>query len=89
VSLVSPGNINTEMTRHITARKPEPALVATVIADLVTHPRREVIVPVRHYVIACLEQVFPTVADLVHRQRHWSPVREENSATENSATWTS
>jgi NAD(P)-dependent dehydrogenase (short-subunit alcohol dehydrogenase family) len=84
VSLVSPGNISTEMTRHITGRMPEPALVATAIADLVTHPRREVIVPARHHVIACLEQVFPTLADLMHRQRHWSPVREEDSVTRTS-----
>jgi len=84
VSLVSPGNINTEMTRHVAARKPEPSLVATAIADLVRHPRREVIVPGRHYAIAWLEQALPTLADLVHRQRHWSPVREEESAT-----WTS
>jgi short-subunit dehydrogenase len=80
VSLVSPGNINTGMTGHITARMPEPALVATAVADLVTHPRREVIIPARHYVIAWLEQVLPTLADLMHRQRHWSPVREEDSA---------
>ena len=84
VSLVSPGNINTEMTRHVAARKPEPSLVATAIADLVRHPRREVIVPGRHYAIAWLEQALPTLADLVHRKRHWSPVREEESAT-----WTS
>jgi short-subunit dehydrogenase len=85
VSLVSPGNINTEMTRHIAARLPEPSLVATAIADLVGHPRREVIVPGRHYAIAWLEQALPTLADLVHRQRGWSPVREEEEA----ATWTS
>jgi short-subunit dehydrogenase len=84
VSLVSPGNINTEMTRHIAARLPEPSLVATAIADLVRHPRREVIVPGRHYAIAWLEQALPTLADLVHRQRGWSPVREEETAT-----WTS
>jgi short-subunit dehydrogenase len=84
VSLVSPGNINTEMTRHIAARLPEPSLVATAIADLVRHPRREVIVPGRHYAIAWLEQALPTLADLVHRQRGWSPVREEEAAT-----WTS
>jgi short-subunit dehydrogenase len=78
VSLVSPGNINTEMTRHVTARMPEPSLVATAIADLVRHPRREVIVPARHYAIAWLEQLLPTLADLLHRQRHWSPVREED-----------
>jgi short-subunit dehydrogenase len=84
VSLVSPGNINTEMTRHIAARLPEPSLVATAIADLVRHPRREVIVPGRHYAIAWLEQALPTLADLVHRQRGWSPVREEEAAS-----WTS
>jgi short-subunit dehydrogenase len=84
VSLVSPGNINTEMTRHVAARMPEPSLVATAIADLVRHPRREVIVPSRHYAIAWLEQALPTLADLVHRQRGWSPVREEETAT-----WTS
>ena len=81
VSLVSPGNINTDMTRHVAARMPEPSLVATAIADLVRHPRREVIVPSRHYAIAWLEQMLPTLADLVHRQRGWSPVREEETAT--------
>jgi NADP-dependent 3-hydroxy acid dehydrogenase YdfG len=84
VSLVSPGNINTEMTRHVTARLPEPSLVATAIADLVRRPRREVVVPGRHYAIAWLEQAFPTLADRVHRQRGWSPVREEETAI-----WTS
>jgi hypothetical protein len=38
----------------------------------------------RHGVIAWLEQALPAVAYLVHRQRGWSPVREEKSAT-----WTS
>lgn len=84
VSLVSPGNINTAMTRHVTARMPEPDLVATTIADLVRHPRREVVVPRRHYSIAWLEQMFPSMTDLVHHRRHWSPVREEEAAT-----WTS
>jgi short-subunit dehydrogenase len=84
VSLVSPGNINTEMTRHVAARMPDPSLVATAIADLVRHPRREVVIPGRHYAIAWLEQALPALADLVHRQRRWSPVREEESAT-----WTS
>jgi NADP-dependent 3-hydroxy acid dehydrogenase YdfG len=84
VSLVSPGNINTEMTKHITTRLPEPSLVATTIADLVRRPRREVVVPGRHYAIAWLEQLLPTLADQVHRQRGWSPVREEETAV-----WTS
>jgi short-subunit dehydrogenase len=81
VSLVSPGNINTEMTRHVAARMPEPSLVATAIADLIRHPRREVIVPSRHYAIAWLDQALPTLADIVHRQRGWSPVRQEETAT--------
>jgi short-subunit dehydrogenase len=84
VSLVSPGKINTEMTRLDTSHMPEPSLVATAIADLVRHPRREVVVPGRHYAIAWLEQAVPTLADLVYRWRHWSPVREEEPAT-----WTS
>jgi hypothetical protein len=72
------------MTKHITARMPEPSLVATTIADLVRRPRREVVVPGRHYTIAWLEQLLPTMADQVHRQRGWSPVREEETAV-----WTS
>jgi NAD(P)-dependent dehydrogenase (short-subunit alcohol dehydrogenase family) len=84
VSLVSPGNINTSMTRHVAGRMPEPDLVATTIADLVSHPCREVVVPRRHHAIAWLEQTLPSMADLVHRRRHWSPVREEETVT-----WTS
>jgi short-subunit dehydrogenase len=85
VSLVSPGNIDTEMTTgRVTARMPEPSLVATAIADLIEAPRRELVIPRRHYAIAWLEQTLPALADLVHRQRGWSPVREEESAT-----WTS
>jgi NAD(P)-dependent dehydrogenase (short-subunit alcohol dehydrogenase family) len=84
VSLVSPGNIDTAMTTHVRAAMPKPELVATTIADLVTHPRREVVIPRRHYAIAWLEQVLPGVADLAYRRRHWSPVMEEEPAT-----WTS
>jgi short-subunit dehydrogenase len=80
-SLVSPGNINTAMTRHVTARMPEPELVARSIAELVRHPRREAVIPPRHYAIAWLEEALPSLADLVHRRRHWSPVREEELAT--------
>jgi NADP-dependent 3-hydroxy acid dehydrogenase YdfG len=79
VSLVSPGNIRTAMTSHVRARLPGPELVATTIADLVLHPRREVVVPRRHYAIAWLEQVLPGMADFAHRRRHWSPVREEGA----------
>jgi short-subunit dehydrogenase len=82
VSLVSPGNIDTAMTRHLGRRLPKPELVATLIADLVTDPRREVVIPRRHYAIAWLEQLLPAVADLAYRRRHWSPV-------EGRAAWTS
>src|SRR5919108_380760 len=76
-SLVSPGKVRTAMTRDIQARMPEPGLVATTIADLVTHPRREVVVPRRHYAIAWLEQALPSMADLAFRHRHWSPNHEQ------------
>jgi NADP-dependent 3-hydroxy acid dehydrogenase YdfG len=76
VSLVSPGNIETAMTEHVAARMPKPELVARTIADLVIHPRREVVVPRRHYAIAWLEQALPKMADLAHRWRHWSPIQE-------------
>lgn len=81
VSLVSPGNINTEMTRHVAAGLPEPSFVAAAIADLIRHPRRELVVPRRHYAIAWLEQGFPLLADFAYRRRGWSPVREEESVT--------
>jgi NAD(P)-dependent dehydrogenase (short-subunit alcohol dehydrogenase family) len=77
VSLVAPGNIATAMTAHVAARMPEPGLVATTIADLVSHPRREVVVPRKHYAIAWLEQLLPALADLAHQRRHWSPVPAE------------
>lgn len=76
VSLVAPGNIDTAMTRHVPARMPEPDLVAIKIADLIAHPRREVVVPRRHYAIAWLEQALPSTADRVYRWRRWSPVGE-------------
>jgi NAD(P)-dependent dehydrogenase (short-subunit alcohol dehydrogenase family) len=75
VSLVSPGNIRTAMTSDVKARKSPPELVAKTIADLIAHPRREVIVPRRHNAIAWLEEVLPDLADLAYRWRHWSPVR--------------
>jgi short-subunit dehydrogenase len=76
VSLVAPGKIRTAMTAGERAKLPEPGLVASVIADLVTHPRREVVVPRRHYVIAWLEQALPALADVAYRIRRWSPVQQ-------------
>lgn len=75
-SVVSPGRIDTAMNNHIDARMPKPALVARTIAELAVHPRREVVIPRRHYAIAWLEQLFPAGADLAYRRRHWSPIRE-------------
>jgi short-subunit dehydrogenase len=76
VSLVSPGRISTEMTSHVAGPMPGPDVVATTIASLIMRPRREVVVPAKHYAIAWLEQALPPLADLAYRQRHWSPVRE-------------
>jgi short-subunit dehydrogenase len=81
VSLVSPGNVRTAMTRHVDADLPEPEVVAEVVADLVSRPRREVVVPGKHYAIAWLEQALPRLADFAYRRRHWSPVIEEEGAT--------
>lgn len=85
VSLISPGNVKTAMTADVVAaHMVEPDLVARRIAGLVRRPRREVIIPRRHYAIAWLEQALPSIADLVHRWRHWSPVRKEGASI-----WTS
>jgi short-subunit dehydrogenase len=80
-SLVSPGKVRTAMTAHVNADMPEPEVVAEAVADLVTHPRREVVIPGRHYAIAWLEQALPRMADLAYRRRHWSPVIDERGAT--------
>jgi NADP-dependent 3-hydroxy acid dehydrogenase YdfG len=81
VSLISPGRVRTPMTAHVAADMPAPELVARAIADLVRHPRREVVIPGRHYAIAWLEQLLPRMADFAYRWRHWSPVFEEEGAT--------
>jgi short-subunit dehydrogenase len=81
VSLVSPGNVRTAMTAHVQARLPGPEVVAMAIAELVVRPRREVVVPGRHYAIAWLEQLLPRTADVAYRRRQWSPVLEEEAAT--------
>jgi NAD(P)-dependent dehydrogenase (short-subunit alcohol dehydrogenase family) len=75
-SLVSPGRIDTAMNSHVRARMPMPDLVGRTIAELAVHPRREVVVPRRHYAVAWLEQLAPSGADLAYRWRHWSPIRE-------------
>lgn len=84
VSLVSPGNIDTAMTTDVDAPMPRPEFVAGKIAELIERPRREVVVPRRHYAIAWLDQTLPGLTDVIHRRRNWSRLREEEPAT-----WTS
>jgi NAD(P)-dependent dehydrogenase (short-subunit alcohol dehydrogenase family) len=74
VSLVSPGKIRTAMSPDAGPRTPGPEAVAATVADLVVRPRREVVIPRRHYAIALLEQALPAVADAAHRRRGWAPV---------------
>jgi short-subunit dehydrogenase len=84
VSLVSPGKIDTAMTIGVDRPMPGPDLVARKVAELIERPRREVVVPRRHYAIAWLDQTLPGLTDVIHRRRNWSRLREEEEAT-----WTS
>jgi len=77
VSLVSPGNIRTEMTRDIDEPMAEPELVAAAIGNSIRRPRREVIVPGKHKTVIWLEQGFPDLADLAYRWRHRSGLRAQ------------
>ncbi len=69
VSLVSPGFIRTPLTSRMPGRLPGPEIVATAIANLVTHPRREVIVPGWYRLPTWLERNFPWLVDLGLRGR--------------------
>jgi short-subunit dehydrogenase len=75
VSLVSPGNIRTEMTADIQEPMDDPEIVARAIAKLISHPRREVIVPIKHYATVMLEQELPGLADFAYRLRHRNGLR--------------
>lgn len=74
VSCVEPGNIRTDMTGHVGGVLPEPDLVARAVCSLIERPRREIVVPQRHYAIVWLEAAIPAAADLAFRMRRWSPV---------------
>jgi len=65
VCVVSPGYIRTPLTagRHIPM--PGPELVARTVADLVVHPRREVIVPRVYRAAVWIDRLFPWLPDLV------------------------
>jgi short-subunit dehydrogenase len=77
VSLVSPGNIRTQMTKDIDEPMAEPEVVAEAIAGLIKRPRREVVVPPKHYAVVWLEQGLPDLADLAYRWRHREGLRAQ------------
>jgi NADP-dependent 3-hydroxy acid dehydrogenase YdfG len=79
VSCVEPGNIRTHMTRHVRSRLPGPELVAKTVCKLVESPRREVVVPRKHYALVWLEETAPSLADVAYQRRHWSPVEQEET----------
>jgi short-subunit dehydrogenase len=77
VSLVSPGNIRTDMTKDINEPMADPQVVAETIANLIRRPQREVVVPRKHYAVVYLEQGLPSVADLAYRWRHREGLRAQ------------
>ncbi len=78
VSLVTPGNIRTQMTSGLQERMPEPELIASTIVNLVIHPRREVIVPLKYHGIVWLDKLFPGVADFAFYWRHRQDRKQGN-----------
>ncbi len=63
VSVVSPGFIRTDLTAWRRAPMPGPEVVATAIAGLLTHPRREVVVPASYHGAIAVERLAPWVVD--------------------------
>jgi NADP-dependent 3-hydroxy acid dehydrogenase YdfG len=70
VCLVTPGNIRTQMTSALQEHMPEPELVSRAIVNLVSHPRREVIIPLKYQGIVWLDRLFPGFADAAFHWRH-------------------
>jgi short-subunit dehydrogenase len=77
VSLVSPGNIRTQMTKDINEPMAEPEVVAETIANIIKKPRREIVVPRKHNATVWLEQWLPQLADLAYRWRHRHGLRAQ------------
>lgn len=69
VSVVSPGFIRSNMTDGQRLRMPGPEIVARVVADLVTHPRREVVIPRYYRPLIWAERAFPWLGDRLLRPR--------------------
>lgn len=80
VSLIAPGFVRSEMTASARLPMPDPEIVARAVADVLEHPRREVIVPRVYALLAALDHFFPALGDQVsgllirrrydHRESH-------------------
>lgn len=84
VSVVSPGFIRSNMTRGNRLRMPGPDLVARAIADLVAHPRREVVTPRYYRPAIWAERALPWLADRFLRppraqQKRPAPRKEDTT----------
>jgi short-subunit dehydrogenase len=70
VSVVSPGFIRTDMTRHLRGvPMPAPSALAHVIAELVHHPRRELVYPAWYRLAIWIDRALPGLTDIVIRPR--------------------
>jgi short-subunit dehydrogenase len=70
VCVVSPGKIRTNQNRGSNEPMDEPEVVAEAIVELITNPRREVVVPRKYYAMVWLEQALPGLADRARQWRH-------------------
>ncbi len=86
VSVVSPGFIRSNMTSRSRLRLPGPEIVATAIADLVTHPRREVVRPRYYRPAIWAERALPWLADRVLRPRRRPSAQRTGSAPRKEET---
>lgn len=67
VSIVSPGFIETAMTEKMRVPKTPVEPVARLIADLIEHPRREMIIPPPYRLAIWLDRIAPWLVDLALR----------------------
>jgi short-subunit dehydrogenase len=77
VSLVSPGFIRSNMTDSSRRWLPGPEIVARAIADLVTHPHREVVTPRYYRLLIWAEHALPWLGDRLLRSRRSQRARTD------------